>query len=146
MPAASLIKPNIEATKRAKQVAALTASLWKKTEAFLQEPYRLGARSWLTSAQGGVYVRKGMRFIPAFGEGVIYTFEIASVEIKESLRGQGWFKSYVRAIGHESTTPDVLVLESVQSPELLKHALKCWTPLPGSPNSFYITKEQASQF
>jgi hypothetical protein len=89
-----------------------------------------------------VYLRISQRFLDA-GRPVC-TLEIGAVEIAEKLRGQGWLKRYLAALGECPLTPGTIILECVNEPRMLEHAERNWRPLPNTPQTFFLSKSELS--
>jgi hypothetical protein len=128
-----------------RKVEQFRKSIETQTTSFLALPYANGLRKWLTAPKGQIYVRRSRRYFPG-SEDAVDTFDLASLDLEESIQGQGWFKSYLAFLAMHPATPNMFVLESVMSPKLLQHATEHWHPLPNSPYTFYLSKAQVLQY
>lgn len=66
--------------------------------------------------------------------------------LREDLRGNGWFRRFLRRLGAYPLTPPYIFLESVNGPRLYAHATKHWHTVSNEPCSFFLSKEEAVRY
>lgn len=96
---------------------------------------------WVVAPNLSVYLRKGQRY---FGDLVLTSFEIASIEVEESHRGQGCWKKFIAEIQAYNLSQDIIFVENVLTDQFADWFRKNgWnedkrTPVP----SFWTPTEQ----
>ena len=113
---------------------------------FIKESEETYTRNlWLGDDKMKVYVRKG-RHILGFGK-LVWTLDIASVEVDEDKQGQGLWTDFLDK-AHEMNPWEATHVECVHNPilaaSLLRHG---WMPVPGAyPESFFMPKDVAKYY
>jgi hypothetical protein len=117
--------------------------IWRETVAFFIFPSTINKDQWIRTPEISLHIRIGERVINGKPE---QTFEILTVALRENLRGNGWFRRYMFALGiamHEAhiRIPNVVVIEYVINNRLSQHLRKYWHVMDNG-LTFYITQNE----
>lgn len=118
-------------------------TIWRETIAFFIFPSPISKEQWIRTPEISLHIKISERSINGKLEP---TFEILTVALRENLRGNGWFRRYMFALGiamHEARIriPNVVVIEYVINNRLSQHLRKYWHVLADN-MTFYITQKE----
>lgn len=97
----------------------------ERARAFLEGPKRAG---WIQTLDGHAhaFVRRSVRL---FGRGLEPCFDLANLQVRDTMRGRGALTAFVSALGGILPEGHPVLLESVLNPRLAAWAIReGWTP------------------